>query len=361
MPAFVFETDGKEQGIIRHRAIVRKNNSKRGTHPVKSSIQPSIHALLLLTVLTGLAASSAWAARQFITIGTGEVNGVPYHAGGAICSMVNAGRADHQIRCTITSTAGSIANIEALRRGERDFGFGRADLARQAWRGTGAFAERGAFGGLRVVAALHAETVTVVARNNAGIETVQDLRGKRINLGPAGSGERAALQVLFDALGWTGEDFASIAELDGAAGVDALCGGELDAILLLAGHPDNEVQSALRCGARLVPVSGPAVNRMVREAGHYNVSVIPGGTYPDVTRDIETYGVTSLLLSSTNTARETVYEVTRAMFERAGELQGWHRALTGLDAARMARGTRVIDVPLHPGAEMHYNDRGLMP
>lgn len=319
-----------------------------------------MHGLLLLTLLTGFAAGSAWAARQFITIGTGGVNGVPYHAGGGICSLVNAGRSDHQIRCTAKSTSGSIENIDALRRGERDFGFARSDLARQAYDGSGAFAEQGAFGGLRVVAALHPETVTVVARDDADIESLQDLRGQRVNLGPPGSGERASLQVLFDALGWTGDDFPAAAELGIDEQVDALCDDELDAILFVTGHPDNAVRSALRCGGRLVPVGGPAVNRMVGNAEHYNTSVIPGGTYPGTTSDIETYGVASLLLSSTNTSRETVFEVTRAMFKGAGELRGWHRALDDLDAERMARGSRLVGVPLHPGAEMHFGDAGLL-
>lgn len=319
-----------------------------------------MHGLLLLTLLTGFTAGSAWAARQFITIGTGDVNSVPYHAGGAICSMVNAGRSDHQIRCTARSTAGSIENIDALRRGERDFGFARSDLAQQAYRGSGPFAEQGAFGGLRVVAALHPETVTLVARDGAGIETVQDLRGKRINLGPPASGERATLQVLFDALGWTREDFVTTASMNIGEQVDALCSGELDAVLFVTGHPDNAVRSALRCGGSLVPVSGPAVNRMVRDADYYNTSVIPGGTYPETAREISTYGVTSLLLSSTNTSRETVYEVTRAMFDDAADFRGWHRALSGIDAGRMAGGTNAVAVPLHPGAEMHYTDAGLL-
>lgn len=319
-----------------------------------------MHGLLLLTLLTGFAAGSAWAARQFITIGTGDVNSVPYHAGGAICSMVNAGRSDHQIRCTAKSAAGSIENIDALRHGERDFGFARSDLAEQAYRGAGPFAEQGAFGGLRVVAALHPETVTLVARDDAGIETVQDLRGKRINLGPSDSGERATLQVLFDALGWTQDDFVATAVMDIGEQVDALCSDELDAVLFVTGHPDNAVRSALRCGGTLVPVSGPAVNRMVRNTEYYDTSTIPDGTYPETTREIETYGVVSLLLSSTNTSRDTVYEVTRAMFGNADDFRGWHRALADIDAERMARGTSAVAVPLHPGAEMHFGDAGLL-
>jgi len=314
-----------------------------------------------LVAVTALAFSgSALGARQFIAIGTGDVTGVPYHGGGAICSMVNAGRSDHQIRCTVKSTSGSIANIDALRRGERDFGFAQSDLAQQARRGSGAFDGLGAFEGLRVVAALHPETITLVARGDADIETVQDLRGKRVNFGPAGSGERATMQSLLDALGWTAQDFSETSDLGVAEQIDALCDGDIDAALLVSGHPNNAVNTALECGSRLVPVRGPAINRLVRNASYYSTTVIPAGTYPGMSEETPTYGVTSLLLSSTNTARQTVFEVTRAMFENVDRFRGWHRAFADLTPERMARGTKVIEVPLHPGAAAVYRNAELI-
>ena len=312
-----------------------------------------------LAAVALLACGTALAARQFIAIGTGDVTGVPYHAGGAICSMINAGRTEHQIRCTAKSSSGSIANINALRSGERDFGIAQSDLAQHAYRGTGVFTEQGEFEGLRVVAALHPETVTIVARSGSDIEALQDLRGKRVNLGRADSGERATLQALLDTLGWTEADFAATTELGAARQVDALCGGELDAGVFVAGHPNNAVQAALQCGD-LIPISGPAINRMVRNAPYYSTTVIPGGVYPGFSQETPTYGVTSLLLSSTNTPRATVFEVVRSMFEHVGEFRGWHRAFADLSVERMGGGTRVVEVPLHPGAEMYYDDEGVL-
>lgn len=334
--------------------------SELETTTVKSMKTTPVRGTVLLALVALVFSASALGARQFIAIGTGDVTGVPYHGGGAICSLVNAGRADHQIRCTIKSTAGSIENINALRRGERAFGFAQSDLALQAYRGTGAFEEQGEFGGLRVVAALHPETVTLIARDDAGIETAQDLRGKRVNLGRGDSGERATMQSLLNAMGWTRQDFAETAELGVTDQIDALCDGEIDAALLVAGHPNNAVNTTLECGAHLVPISGPAINRMVRNAPYYSATVIPGGIYPGISQEVPTYGVSSLLLSSTNTPRQTVLEVTRAMFSNVNEFRGWHRAFRDLSAERMASGTRVIDVPLHPGAEAFYREAGLL-
>lgn len=327
---------------------------------MKSSRVLYANGSMLLAVCALVFSGAALAAREFIAIGTGDVTGVPYHGGGAICSMVNAGRSDHQIRCTITSTNGSIANIDALRRGERAFGFAQSDLAQQAYRGTGPFDQQGEFSGLRIVAAMHPETATLLAGSGSDIATVQDLRGKRVNLGRASSGERATMQSLLNALGWTAEDFAETTELGTTEQIDALCDGDIDAALLVSGHPNNAVNTALECDATLVPISGPAINRMVRNAPYYSTTVIPAGVYPGISEETPTYGVTSLLLSSTNTSRQTVLEVTRAMFANFEQFRGWHRAFAGLTPERMARGTRVIDVPLHPGAEAYYADAELL-
>lgn len=302
----------------------------------------------------------ALAARAFITVGTGDVTGVYYHAGGGLCALVNAGRTDHQIRCTVASSEGSVANIDALRRGERALGFAQADLAQQAYSGSGAFENAGPFDGLRTVLSLHPETVTVIAAPGSEIGSVQDLRGKRVNVGPAGSGQRASMQSLMNALGWTDNDFEAATGLPASEQVGALCGGDIDAAVLIAGHPNSSVKRALGCGATLVPVSGPAINRLVRGAPYYSTTVIPGGLYPDVSQDVPTYGVTALLLSSTNTARETVFEVTKSVVEQVGEFRGWHRALGDLEPAGMAAGTGAIDAPVHPGARMYFEDNDLL-
>lgn len=314
----------------------------------------------LAAVATLACAGNAWAARAFVTIGTGDVTSVYYQAGGGICDLVNAGRAEHQIRCTVSSSPGAVANIEALRRGERAFGFAPADIVQQAHRGTGIFAGRDPFSGLRVVLSLHAGTVTIVARDGAGIDSVDDLRGKRVGIGPEGSGQRATMSVLMDALGWTREDFALSPELGAPAQATALCEGRIDAAVFVTGHPNNAVEQALACDTRLVPVDGPAIERLVAGSNHYRESVIPGGVYAGEPGDVPTYGVTALLLSSTNTARGTVHQVLRAVLEGMDAFRGWHPALAGLQPAAMARGTVAIGAPLHPGAAMYYAEAELL-
>ena len=313
-------------------------------------------ALVLLPALFG----SAQAARSFITISTGDVTGVYYQAGGGICSLVNAGRQDHQIRCSVASSPGSVENIRALRRGERAFGFAQSDLVQQALSGSGVFADDGAFAGLRTVFALHPESVTLVVQSGSGVESVQDIRGQRVNVGAEGSGQAATMDSLMNALGWTRDDFADAPRLSASEQVDAFCNDNLDVAMFVTGHPNTAVQETLACGGRLVPIEGPAINRLVRSAPYYNTTAIPGGAYDGVSADVATYGVTSLLVSSTNTPQRTVREVTRSVFENVGAFRDWHRAFADLEPAGMARGAGAVEAPLHPGAEMWFRDQDLI-
>lgn len=313
-----------------------------------------------LAALTITAGGTVHAAGSFISISTGDVSGMDYQAGGAICSLVNAKRSDHQIRCTVKSSPGGVENILALRQGEREFGIAQSDVVQQAWRGNGPFSEIGEFQGLRTVFALHPETLTLVAHSDADIETVQDLRDKRVNIGPDTSGQAASMTALMDALGWTEDDFASTTDLGTSEQVDAFCEGEIDVAVFVTGHPNNSVKETLSCDGSMIPVEGPAINRLVRSASYYDTTVIPGGTYGGGSSDIATYGVRSLLLSSTNTPQRIVREVTRSVFEQSDQFRTWHRAFESLEPAGMARGVEAVDAPLHPGAEDWLDDEGLL-
>lgn len=306
------------------------------------------------------AGGSVHAAGSFISISTGDVSGMGYQAGGAICSLVNAQRNDHQIRCTVKSSPGGVENILALRQGEREFGIAQSDVVQQAWRGNGPFSEIGEFRGLRTVFALHPETLTLVAHPDADIESVQDLRGQRVNIGPETSGAALSMVTLMDALGWTENDFASAERFDITAQVTAFCEQEIDVAVFVTGHPNNSVQETLACGGSLIPLEGPAINRLVRSVSHYDTTVIPGGTYSGESSEINTYGMRSLLLSSTNTPQRIVREVTRSVFEQSEKLRKWHRAFDSLEPAGMARGVGAVDAPLHPGAEDWLGDEGLL-
>lgn len=295
---------------------------------------------------------------RFVVIGTGGITGVYYPAGGAICRVVNRGRLDHGIRCSVVATAGSIENLERLRTGEFTFGIVQSDSAFDAATGSGDFAGSGPFDALRAVLALHPEPFTVLARADSGISSFADLKGKRVNLGPPGSGQRAMMEVVMDALGWSPGDFRRATELPPSEQAGAFCEGRIDAMIYTVGHPSAAVQEVTSaCGAVLVPVEGPEIDALVDATPYYRRVTIPGGLYRGNDADVPTFGVGALLVTSAEVPEDLVYLTVRAVFEHLDQLRATHPAFAGLDARTMADAARGL--PLHPGALRYFRDAGL--
>ena len=243
--------------------------------------------------------AAAQKATDAIYIGTGGVTGVYYPAGGGICRMVNRSRSQQSVTCSIESTEGSIANIEALRAGEFDMAIVQSDWQFHAYEGDGPFAEAGPYPDLRAVLSLHAEPFTVVARADSGIATVADLRGKRVNIGNPGSGQRATTEAVMAANGWTMADFAQASELPSDEQAAALAGGRVDAIVFTVGHPSGEIYDATELtAARLVPITGPAVDRLIADNPYYAKAMIPGGLYRGNDSPTPTFGVRATLVTT---------------------------------------------------------------
>jgi TRAP transporter TAXI family solute receptor len=297
---------------------------------------------------------------QFITIGTGGVTGVYYPTGGAICRLVNVGRKEHGIRCSVESTGGSVYNVNTMRQGELDFGVVQSDVQYNAMKGIGEeFEGQGPFEGLRAVFAVHPEPFTVLARADSGIEIFDDLKGKRVNVGNPGSGQRATMEVLMEAKGWTMDDFALASELKSAEQSQALSDNNVDAIVFTVGHPNGSIQeAATTTDARLIPVSGPEVDGLVEENPYYSKATIPGGMYRGSDEDVETFGVRATFVSSSEVPEEVVYQVTKAVFENFEDFKKLHPAFADLEKEELT--TEALSAPLHPGAERYYKEAGLM-
>lgn len=296
-------------------------------------------------------------AEEFITIGTGGVTGVYYPTGGAICRLVNKGRKDHGIRCSVESTGGSIYNIKTIRAEELEFGVAQSDWQYHAYNGTSRFEDDGAFEGLRAVFSVHPEPFTVVARADADINNFQDLKGKRVNIGNPGSGQRGTMEVLMDALGWTTDDFALATELKAAEQSQALCDNQIDAMVYTVGHPSGSIQEATTaCDSVLVNVSGDAVNGLVDENSYYRTATIPGGMYRGNDDETQTFGVGATFVTSDAVSEEAVYTVVKSVFENFDDFKKLHPAFANLNPEEMA--TAGLSAPLHDGAAKFYKEQG---
>lgn len=317
------------------------------------------HVVLGAFVALGLAAGPAAAQDKFISIGTGGVTGVYYPTGGAICRMMSKTRSEHGIRCAVESTGGSVYNINAIRSGELEFGVAQSDWQYHAYNGTSKFEENGPFKELRAVFSIHPEPFTVVARADAGIKTFDDLKGKRVNVGNPGSGQRGTMEVVMAAKGWTMDDFALASELQAAEQSQALCDNNIDAMVYTVGHPSGSIQEATTaCDAVLVSVTGPEIDKLVEDNPFYRKAVIPGGMYRGNPDDVETFGVGATLVTSANVPDDVVYALVKSVFENIDQFRGLHPAFANLDPKQMVKDG--LSAPLHPGAEKYYREAGLL-
>ncbi len=306
-----------------------------------------------------LAISLPAQAQQFITIGTGGVTGVYYPTGGAICSLVNKDYKKHNIRCSVESTGGSIYNINTIKNGELDMGVAQSDWQYHAYNGTSKFEDSGAFKDLRAVFSVHPEPFTVVARADAGIKKFSDLKGKRVNIGNPGSGQRGTMEVLMEALGWSKDDFSLTSELKAAEQSKALCDNKIDVMIYTVGHPSGSIKEATTsCDSVLVDVSGPVVDKLVSQNSYYRKATIPGGMYTGSDQDTLTFGVGATFVTSAKVSDEVVYTVVKAVFENFDTFRKLHPAFANLKKEEMIKDG--LSAPLHPGAAKYYKEAGLM-
>ena len=315
----------------------------------------TLTALAASLIVAGALAPTAQAQQKYMTIGTGGVTGVYYPAGGAVCRLVNKDRAKHGIRCSVESTGGSVFNINTIKAGELDMGVAQSDVHYNAVEGKQQFKEP--FRELRAVFALHPEPVTVVVRKESGINSFADLKGKKFNVGNPGSGTRATLDELIGAMGWSLSAFALASELKADEHGPALCDGKIDGFFYLVGHPSANIQDPTTvCGAKLVSVTGPAVDKLVAANAYYAHATIPGGLYPGNPQDTKTYGVLATVVSSSKVPAATVYAVVKAVFDNFDEFKKLHPAFQVLKPENMVKDG--LSAPLHDGAVRYYKEKG---
>lgn len=309
-----------------------------------------------LAMAAALVATPVIAQQKFVTIGTGGVTGVYYAAGGAICRLVNKDRAKHGIRCSVESTGGSVFNVNTIKAGELDFGFTQSDVQYNAVKGAGQYKDA-AYTDLRAVFAVHPEPFTVVARKESNIGKFEDFKGKRFNVGNPGSGTRSSMEELLGGMGWKLGDFSLASELKADEHGPALCDGKIDGFYYAVGHPSANIQDpTTSCGAKLVSLSGPVVDKLVADKPYYAKVTIPGGLYPNNPQPTLTYGVLATVVASSKTPAETVYQVTKSLFENFDEFKKLHPALANLNPQNMVKDG--LSAPLHDGAARYYKEKG---
>lgn len=313
-------------------------------------------ASLMLVTVAFQPTTAAWSEDRTVTIGTGSRAGVYYQVGRAICRLVNRSMAESKIICQAPSTAGSIANLKALRGGTLQLAVAQSDWQFHALHGSSVFASAKPDAELRAVFSVHSEPFTLVARRDAEIAHLRDVEGKRINIGNPGSGQRGTMEVVMQAMGWTRSSFSLTNELPASQQSLALCHNQIQAMVYTVGHPNDSIAQAVRlCDAVIAEVSGSEIEKLVEQKPYYAYTSVPGGLYSGNPNDIKTFGVKATLVTSANVDADTIYNITKTIFENFDTFRRMHPAFANLQPENMIRDG--LSAPLHDGAVRYYKER----
>ncbi|MFY1026783.1 C4-dicarboxylate ABC transporter substrate-binding protein [Actinobacillus seminis] len=314
--------------------------------------------LFKLSLIAGIAATSfaVQAEDQFVTIGTGGQTGVYYVVGQSICQLVNRDTAKTNIKCNAPSTGASVANLNSIAAHQMEMGIAQSDWQYHAYNGSSSF-EGKKNDKLRAVFSIHPEPFTLMVRDDANIQSFDDLKGKRVNVGDPGSGTRATMNVILAAKGWTDKEFKVASELKPAEMASVMCDNNLDAITYNVGHPNGALkEAAASCNTHLVPITGPEIDKLVADNPYYAKATIPSGLYKGTDNPVETFGVYATLVTSADVDADRVYAVVKAVFDNFDRFKRLHPAFENLKEDEMIK--NALSAPLHEGAIRYYKERG---
>ena len=309
-------------------------------------------AAITLSILIGTAAAAD------LFIGTGSKAGVYFQVGRAICRIVE--RSVSELGCRVLESEGSFNNVVELANVAMDFGIVQSDVQLHAANKSGPFEFVGIdLTNLRAVFSVHSEPFTVVARRDSDILKLDDLLGKRVNIGNPGSGQRATMEAVMDAKSWNKDMFQLATELPASQQSLALCHGRVQAMVYTVGHPNDSIARATElCDSVIVEVKGPAIDKLVTENPYYAYARIPGEMYPGNPESVETFGVKATLMTSSDMDTDTVYAVVKAVFDNLDKFKKMHPAFDLLHPKFMM--SEGLSAPLHEGAVRYFREQGLM-
>lgn len=316
-----------------------------------------------VTLLLAVAAVPAGTFAADLIIGTGTTATVHTSVGRAICRLIQ--RANPGTTCEVELVEGRdaaepLAVLSEVRNGAIEIGIVQSDWQYHAFQGSGPVEFMDVrFDNLRALFSLHGELFTIIARRDAGIETLDDVAGKRVNIGNPGSSQRAIMEMVMDAKGWTQDTFQFADELSDAEQLLALCHNRVQAVVSVVSHPDERIAKALElCEAKIIAVSGTEIDSLVTNNNFLASSEVPKDVYAESDVLVPTFGVMVTAVTSSDLDDETAYRVVKSVFDNLDNMKRLHRALGNLLPGRMI--TAGLSAPLHPGAIRYYRENGMM-
>ncbi|MBP1842374.1 TRAP transporter TAXI family solute receptor [Rhizobium petrolearium] len=305
-----------------------------------------------LAVSTAFSAVGANAA-EFINVLTGGTSGVYYPLGVALSEIYGQGIKD--ARTQVQATKASVENLNLLQAGRGEIAFSLGDSVQAAWEGNTEAGFPGKLDKLRGIAAIYPNYIQVVASADSGVKTLADLKGKSLSVGAPKSGTELNARAIFEAAGMSYKDLGKTEYLPFAESVELIKNRQLDATLQSAGlgvASIRDLATSLKINVVAIPKA-----EVEKIGAPYIPAVIPAGTYEGQTAEVETAAVGNFLITHSGVSDETVYQMTKLLFENLPKLTAAHAAAKAIDPKKALDG---MPVPLHPGAERYYKEIGLM-
>ena len=317
-------------------------------------------ALVLVGVFSFYTADMCSAKVRYVTIGTGGITGTYYPTGGAIGKIVNKKRKQYNLRVTVESTGGSVFNVNAVMAGDLEFGLVQSDRQYQAWNGIKDWKDKGPQKKLRAICSFHPESITLVAGDDSGIENFMDLKGKHVNIGNPGSGQRGNSTDAFAACGidWKTDLRAEGLKADESA--KFLQDGRIDAFFYTVGHPNGSIKQATsgRRKVHIVPVTGACIDKLIAKWPFYAKAYVPIKFYPMASNkeNVDTFAVKTTFCTNADIPDDVVYAITKEVFDNLEAFKKLHAAYGILTKENMLE---ALSAPIHPGAMKYYKEVGL--
>jgi len=308
-------------------------------------------------VAVGLMVSAPHAiAKTDVLFGGASIVGVYYQVALQISNLMNkkmAGAYNYIGR----PTGGSVFNINAMIRETFDFGVAQSDRNFQAFNGIADW-EGKPVKNLRSVFSMHPETVMLVTRKDTGIKKVEDIKGKRVNIGNPGSGQRFNAEEVLEIYGIDKDSDINAEGLQQHEASRALVDRKIDAFFYTVGNPSAAIEEpAQSVDLVMIPLDHPKIKALAEEKPYYVYTKIPAGTYKGVDYDVPTYAVTATVISHEKVSEQIVYDMVKTVFDNLDDLKASHAAFRHLDPKKMLEG---LSAPFHPGAVKYYKEKGWM-
>lgn len=301
-----------------------------------------------------LAAGPAQAQQQFINVLTGGTSGVYYPMGVAL-SQIYA-KVLPNAKISVQATKASAENLNLLQAGRGEVGLTLGDALSDAWKGNAEAGFNTPLKKLRGLAGVYPNYIQIVASADSGIKTLADLKGKRISVGAPKSGTELNARAIFKAAGLSYDDFAKVEYLPFGGSIELMKNRQLDATLQSAGLGVSSLRDlAASVKIIIVPIPADVVAKVGDPA--YQAGLVPANTYEGQTSNVPTAFVQNFLVTHAGVPVDTVYKMTKSMFENLDHMTAAHAAAKSIQKATALVG---MPLPLHPGAEKYYREIGLI-